>query len=147
MIPHGDILRRHTRLDAQRSRTRGTVSSPPPPPPPPHPPHHSYPVGAVCMDIGVFKSCLWTQEVSRQSLTWTNSALQFKTVLPGTSIIFLYTFKKAASASLLLLLNASIYEEKKKQNYYQIHNYRSQTAKGRSRHFTVGVVYISLPRC
>lgn len=32
--------------------------------------------------------------------------------LPGTSIIFLYTFKKAFSASLLRLLNASICTEK-----------------------------------
>lgn len=43
-----------------------------------------------------------------------------KSSLPGTSIIFLYTFKKAFSASLLLLLNASICNQTKKQVNYQL---------------------------
>lgn len=44
--------------------------------------------------------------------TLTQTDTRQHTVLPGTSIIFLYTFKKAASASLLLLLKASICKEK-----------------------------------
>ena len=43
--------------------------------------------------------------------------------LPGTSIIFLYTFKKAFSASLLLLLNASICKERERKKEQLIVSY------------------------
>lgn len=71
-------------------------------------------------------------------------------VLPGTSIIFLYTFKKAFSASLLLLLNASICKERRGGgeewlilSYTTSHlNVTSIHSKGRTIHFTVRLVYI-----
>lgn len=62
----------------------------------------------------------WTREVSRQTHsnkhthTGMHAEWMLEVALPGTSIIFLYTFKKAFSASLLLLLNASICKERKK---------------------------------
>ncbi len=103
----------------------------------------------------IFFFFFWTQEVSRHTLT--NAHEDARTVqtlnvaLPGTSIIFLYTFKKAASASLLLLLNASICKERRKKKKWLIVSYTtshlsvtSMHSKGRPINFTVRLVYISV---
>ena len=109
----------------------------------------------VCMDKGVSPGhVFWTQDVSRQThlhtpTKGTHAAQTRNVVLPGTSIIFLYTFKKAASASLLLLLKASICKERGEKEWLIVSYTTRQLSvtsihpKGRPINFTVRVVYIS----
>ena len=70
--------------------------------------------GPLSMDRGgVSWSYFQLEDVSKQTHLHKHRAQPLKVVLPGTSINFLYTFKKAASASLLLLLKASICKDEK----------------------------------